>query len=443
MDEELVLDDDLTEMVVLRTDRVDGVSSPANGMPFLVMKSAGVTGTDNEGDHAGPGSPPAACAVPVTPAELMDQARAVVKAMRERGWIGREQLFLDAIKASDPVPGMASYTPPEEPDPGDASSAENAATGPDVSDAAGNAPGSPAWEADDSALLAKAAGMLADLATILQRACAREQVEYAVGAEADCTDVWSIEDAVCYVNMALGIVSRLTFTEAAEAGPQVDSDALGVAKATIDRLLNAADEREVDDMDRAELDAIIDAKVTKSVDAAVTSALNGLDKKIAKRVAKSLASKAPSAPAEPVVDGEATKSEDGLSSGGETPDVPQAADDGALDELRDAVKAISERLEKVAATPSAVEVALNGATPGVQEGEATKSETPAWDATLDAIGKIADPVAKADALNKASTARLAGVLTQTGGRFPLASPTDDTHAVSPSGLVNAAVPAAE
>lgn len=86
--------------------------------------------------------------------------------------------------------------------------------------AAGDAsvPGSPAWEADDAAALTTAGTALAQIAQMIECSAQREQIEVANGATDDIADVWDLQDALCYVNQALGIIARVAFTEQAEAG---------------------------------------------------------------------------------------------------------------------------------------------------------------------------------------------------------------------------------
>ena len=78
-------------------------------------------------------------------------------------------------------------------------------------------PGSMPWESYDSATLAQVAHALASCDGALTTIIARERVESSGADGSDITNAWDLEDAQGALDCALGIVARLSFTEAREA----------------------------------------------------------------------------------------------------------------------------------------------------------------------------------------------------------------------------------
>lgn len=101
-------------------------------------------------------------------------------------------------------------------------------------------PGSPAWEADDAAALATAGQALAQVAQMIETSAEREQMEVATGHSDDISDVCDLQDALYYVQNALGIVARLTFTEQAEGQVAKTVESLAALQKTVNDLLGAA-----------------------------------------------------------------------------------------------------------------------------------------------------------------------------------------------------------
>lgn len=230
----------ITELVEIDAERVDGVGSPANGTPFLMIKQL-----DRDTDGA-------------PEADGLTDEQALAKALDEYGrWVkakytqdqidalgkkgqafknpdgdysypiadkddlsnaikavGRGGADHDAIRAyvikraktlglSDMIPdGWGS----------DGSLAKDTAAGADDA----SVPGSAAWEAEDAAALAAAGQALAQIAQMIEGSAQREQMEVATGHADDISDVCDLQDALYYVQNALGIVARVAFTEQAE-----------------------------------------------------------------------------------------------------------------------------------------------------------------------------------------------------------------------------------
>ena len=244
----------VTKLVDIEADEgVHGVTSPANGMSFLLIKqlddtaSEGLTDeqalakalddygrwvkakyTQDQVDALGKKgqalkNPDGHYSYPI--ADTDDLANAI-KAVG-RGGADHDNIRAYVIKrakalgASDQIPdswgsdgslskdtSFLSMT-----NPGGAGDTTDPSAGGDAT-----VPGSPAWEAQDADALMCAGQALAQIAQMLQCSADREQMEVATGHADDIADVYDLQDALCYVQNALGIVARVAFTEQAEAG---------------------------------------------------------------------------------------------------------------------------------------------------------------------------------------------------------------------------------
>jgi hypothetical protein len=361
-----------------------------------------------------------------------------------------------AAKSADIVVGMISATNPaiDVPDiPAiavDMSDSENGAIivapDADVVDANGNLPGSPAWEADDSAALVAAAQQLALIANSLSASLQREQIEVATGAETSSYDVWDLADACDMVTCALALVSRLAFGEYAEAAKELGiADRLLDGRATLDRVLavkgtNITHEVEPPGIDEEGTDMNIDeltALVDERVEAGVAKALDGFGKKIVKQVKKAIAAGTPAddesstastedtTTAEQAAGEDATKSTTEPVVGGEAGETDPLR--AALDDVLDAVKGLRADVDVIKGTPVPVGVALNGATPGESSDPVTRGQEAtagtAYDTAMKAASEIEDPVQKSEAMTAISRARLAGHFAG-AGRLPIGAPSD-------------------
>lgn len=82
-------------------------------------------------------------------------------------------------------------------------------------------PGSPAWESKDAEEGIQAGQMIAQAIKIVQAATLREQQEVEAGHNDDIEDVWTLQDVKCALECALKGVAAFAFHEEAEAGPMI------------------------------------------------------------------------------------------------------------------------------------------------------------------------------------------------------------------------------
>lgn len=131
-------------------------------------------------------------------------------------------------------------------------------------------PGSPAWEAQDAALLRTAAGQLADLRSRVATSRDREAAE---GESYDWDNASDLDCAVQAIECALSIVARLAFTEAVEsyapdamqkAGRRLSAQSLKAIQAARDHLTELLGQDDPltaedggTDVTKAELDAVV------------------------------------------------------------------------------------------------------------------------------------------------------------------------------------------
>jgi hypothetical protein len=292
----------LEEIVETSITRVDGVHGPANGMPTLLMKSLPDDGTadtvasDLEGDVAkakmstkeindlpdsafafiedggekddeGKTTPRSKRHYPVHDKAHADNAMARASAAIQQG--GDEAAIakkaMPKIKAAQKKFGSGVA---------DDGQVKKAGEGPEI-------PGSPEWEALDAESLRSVATTLAKILGTLDESRQREVDEVDAGADPrDIRDAWDLEDACYCLQQVLGIVARLSFTEATEAEPdgvakagkrlsaksvealQAAKKHLANAHDQIKGLLGDEDDAEGDDdVKKAELEEMLDSRI--------------------------------------------------------------------------------------------------------------------------------------------------------------------------------------
>lgn len=234
-------DEDLTEMATLDIHRVDAVLGPANGRPFLLMKSLppGMVEKETDVDEL----------EPEVPADEVDPAAA------------------DAVTDEPETPAEAALEAELEP--------------------VVEVPGDPAWEARDAARGSAVAALLAEARSLLCDAHDSEVAEIATGAESDSSAAWELDDALSCLDSALAIVGRfaaLEAQEAAEGGETVAKAGARLSAASLTHAIAARDaiaaligdadpdkqtdegadgatDEEDEDMDVAKAEAMIDDKL--------------------------------------------------------------------------------------------------------------------------------------------------------------------------------------
>lgn len=310
---------DLTEMATLDIHRVDAVLGPANGRPFLLMKSLppGMV----EGD-------------PVD--ELEPEAPA------------------DDVTPDEPVELDEPETPAE--------AALEAELEPTV-----EVPGDPAWEARDAARGSAVAALLAEARSLLCEAHDSEVAEIATGAESDSSAAWDLDDALSCLDSALAIVGRfaaLEAQEAAEGGEMVAKAGARLSAASLAQAIAARDaiaaligdadpdkqtdegdepaEQEDEDMDVAKAEAMIDEK------------LGALREELPEIVSKAVADAAAAAAAQTEAEPEgAVKEGDEVAKAAGEPGTGEAEPDsaGAAPITADVLKSTLEEVVKGAVQP--------------------------------------------------------------------------------------------
>lgn len=165
-------DDEFTELVDARFGRVDLVGKAANGLSFLIAKSAHPQSAPTPADVFGP------------PKKApMSETTTVVKA---------DDIDLDpTVVLADPIQTDAPGNP--------------------------DAPGSPAWEAIDAATAMKWTAIASRLKNAILTLSDREAQEVAVGDDEDITSVWDLQDAADAVDYAISLLAPFAAGEATEA----------------------------------------------------------------------------------------------------------------------------------------------------------------------------------------------------------------------------------
>lgn len=127
-------------------------------------------------------------------------------------------------------------------------------------------PGSPEWEAADAENLRSAAAALAAVRDKITAAADREVDEVEAGALDSYSDVFDLQDALYALDAALGIVARMSFTEAQES--EAVAKALDSIRNTVSRVgdaLNSPTPSTENDMTPEEITAIAAKAATDAV----------------------------------------------------------------------------------------------------------------------------------------------------------------------------------
>lgn len=172
-------------MASLEISRVDAVSGPANGMPFLLMKSL----------------PP--------------------------GMVKETDVDVDELLEDEAAPAAEA-----EPDPADPMEALEPEEPEAPVEPAVVVPGDPVWEARDAMRGSAIAATLARARSMLCDAHDSEVAEIATGAESDSSSAWELDDALSCLDSALAIVGRFAALEAQEAAEGMEEVAEGEAVVT-------------------------------------------------------------------------------------------------------------------------------------------------------------------------------------------------------------------
>jgi hypothetical protein len=179
-------DDDLTEILFMKTDRVDLVGGAANGTDFLLAKST---------------SDPSLFS-PEFVSEL-------AKSAQEGDMTAKKTAPTEELVKADLDPEELLETPEVEAD-GDPSD-----------------PGSPAWEAVDAARAVQAIELTVGLKRLVEQAIAREGQEALIGDDPDdAENVWCLSDVVEMIDCILGVLAPFAVTEQAEADGREADDSL-------------------------------------------------------------------------------------------------------------------------------------------------------------------------------------------------------------------------
>lgn len=214
-------EDPFSELVDADIPRVDLVGKAANGMRFLIAKSAagGVPGGLLDPDFV---RGLIAKSAPETPLETvtMSGSPAAMAALLIHGAPVRktspeENTVSKATTDLDPTTVLAD---PDIEAPGD------------VAD-----PGSPAWEAVDAATARKWTSILSRACNALSVMAEREMLESVAGDTGDIGAVFELEDAKCAIDFAISVLAPFAVGEQAEADLGTEAlEAVGKALADFD-----------------------------------------------------------------------------------------------------------------------------------------------------------------------------------------------------------------
>ncbi|GAA2732310.1 hypothetical protein [Streptomyces nogalater] len=216
--------DEFTELVDADIDRVDLVDKAANGLPFLMAKSAadggpaGLMAPDLVRDLIGKGAEPAdqvgeTVTMTGTPGAL---AQLIQKAGGRL--VPDAPITKDADMADADLDPTVVLAEPEDSAPGDVST-----------------PGSPAWEAVDAATARKWTSILSRAKSALGVMADRELLEAAAGDSDDFDSAMDLEDAACAIDYAISVLAPFAVDEEAEVvRGTAELDVVGKALGTFD-----------------------------------------------------------------------------------------------------------------------------------------------------------------------------------------------------------------
>jgi hypothetical protein len=242
--------------------------------------------------------------------------------------------------------------------------------------AAGDAalsPGSMPWESYDAATLKQVAEMLAGCCNALDMMASREREESLVADPGDIENAWDLEEAQSALDYAMGVVARLSFSEAAQSEAAKNTsvvkvgrtlsgkntDALRAARDHLNAVIDGA-ETKAGDAGTSEEDKIV-TEVTKSelADAITTGVVAGLkaERKAAKKARKEAKKNANNGGDVTAADLHPTAEVDadninGIPDGGS---VDGQYVNKGTDEPDPAVKAVADQIEGLAGTLASVQ----------------------------------------------------------------------------------------
>lgn len=402
-------DDEITELAEIQSDRVDGVMAPANGIPFLVLKSIAPgdvakaeesTKTQNDlpdsafayvepggdKDDDGNTTPRSLRHFPVhdkahaqnalaraPQSEFGDKAMPKIVAAAKKFGIDTGD---NVAKADDMVDcptcagkGTIMDGHRDCPDcdngkvtPDKATTLAKADDTTDTVPADDGMPGSKSWEAADSARLQDATQLCVQLKQLLTDAAGREQTEGQTVDPSDLDQAWTLQDACSMLDWLLGTVAAMAATEQHEsdmapdtadgvvkAGKTISTASAAKIKSARDHMVQGAAHL-TDLLGEGEPDQ--EVEVTKEeLDAMLTARDDALLVKMAELIKP--------AEAAPVVDGEVTKAADETKSA--TTDTTAAAP--AVEVLKAAdlesvLKSVMPEMIKAAVTPLEARLAV-------------------------------------------------------------------------------------
>jgi hypothetical protein len=207
------IDDDFTEITDAEFDRVDLVGKAANGLSFLISKSA-ADGTAVTVEDAPALRSLDQMTISGTPAQI---AAMIASAPIRKSTTDAQEGTMTATPAAvakadedlDPTEPLAPSTGPTDE----------------------SAPGSPDWEQLDADSAMKWTAILARAKNALEMLAGREMQESASGEDDGRENSWDLEDAATAIDCAIGILAGYAVGEQAEAELAV---AVGKAAAGVD-----------------------------------------------------------------------------------------------------------------------------------------------------------------------------------------------------------------
>jgi hypothetical protein len=219
-------DDDFTELIDANIDRVDLVDKAANGLPFLMAKSAADGGPaglmppdlvrDLIGKTADPDQEPAETVTMTgTPGALAQLIHKAGGRLAPDAPVTKDADMAAPETDLDPTRVLAE---PDQDAPGDV-----------------NTPGSPAWEAVDAATARKWTSILSRAKSALGVMADREMLEAASADPDDYDSALDLNDAACAIDYAISVLAPFAVDEQAEVDcGTAELEAIGKALADVD-----------------------------------------------------------------------------------------------------------------------------------------------------------------------------------------------------------------
>lgn len=218
-----VPDDDFTELVDARIDRVDLVDQAANGTAFLIAKQRGGALLDPAyvRELVGKADPQPG---PITEQVTLIASPAAVMRMIHSAAVA-SPIAKETPTMADDATDLDPTTPLAEP----AEGATGQAT----------VPGSPAWEATDAATARKWTAILARAKNAIALLSEREMIEAASADPDDAFAAMDLDDAACAIDYAISVLAPFAVAEQAEADCASDMEMVGKALTGFDILTDS------------------------------------------------------------------------------------------------------------------------------------------------------------------------------------------------------------